>query len=64
MKIKVKKLKYEVDSGFGGQTHIIYVLDMSNRPILAELCNECEIPIYLNKYQKKFDIPDGKIIYS
>jgi len=64
MKIKVKKLKYEVDSGESGQTHIIYVLDGSNRPILAELCNENEIPIYLNKYQKKFDIPDGKIIYS
>jgi len=39
-------------------------LDRSNRPILAELCNENEIPIYLNKYQKKFDIPNGKIIYS
>jgi hypothetical protein len=64
MKIKVKKLKYEVDSGGTGQTHIIYVLDRSNRPILAELCNENEIPIYLNKYQKKFDIPNGKIIYS
>ena len=55
MKIRVKKLKYEVDFGSNGQTHIIYVLDSSN---------EHEIPIYLNKYQKKFDIPDGKIIYS
>jgi hypothetical protein len=64
MKIRVKKLKYEGDFGGSGQTHIVYVLDNSNRPILAEMCNEYEVPIYINKFQKKFDIENDKIIYS
>jgi len=61
MKLKVRALKYEVDGPF---THIIYVIDNTGRPISAQMCNEHEVKIYLNKLKSKHDISDGGIIYS
>jgi len=47
----------------GPETHIIYVVDNTDRPLVAQLCNENEIKIYTEKYKSKYNIGDGKIVY-
>lgn len=60
MLIKVVKLKSILE---GPETHIIYVVDNTDRPLVAQLCNENEIKIYTEKYKSKYNINDGKIVY-
>jgi len=60
MRIKIVKLKSVLE---GPETHIIYVIDNTDRPIYAELCNENEIPIYIEKFKSKYNIINAEIIH-
>jgi len=61
MKIIIKRVGGEVESI--NKPFIIYVMNDDGRPVVAEVANEIELPIYISKFKSEYNTTET-IIYD